>query len=132
MGSLLPDFALQTQGIVDAGIHAFEITAKAVGCAGKWPPCGIMRLSRRWTEAGSRSTKALTALIWRSPVKKQCTAVLIALCAATALAAQTDTSAVSLLNVGNYSNIFRNNNGLLSRTYIRAANADELNKIFLH
>jgi hypothetical protein len=54
-------------------------------------------------------------------VKKHCTTVLIALCAVASLAAQTDTSAVSLLNVGNYSKLFLNSGGVRDSKYTRAA-----------
>jgi hypothetical protein len=62
-------------------------------------------------------------------VKKHCTAVLLALCVAASLTAQTDTSAASLLNVGNYSKLFLNNNGNISRTYTRAVSNEEYNKV---
>jgi hypothetical protein len=62
-------------------------------------------------------------------MKKLWCAALIALCAAASLAAQTDTSAVSLLNVGNYSKLFLNGNGLTSLKYTRVASDDDHNKI---
>jgi hypothetical protein len=62
-------------------------------------------------------------------VKKQCAAVLIALCAAASLAAQTDTSAVSLLNVENYSKLFRNAGGLLAKKYRGIASDNDYNKV---
>jgi hypothetical protein len=64
-------------------------------------------------------------------VKKHCTAVLLALCAAASLAAQqvTDTSAVSLLNVGNYSKLFLNGGGILSRKYRDVVSSDDYNKM---
>jgi hypothetical protein len=58
-------------------------------------------------------------------VKKQGTAVLLALCAAASLAAQTDTSAVSLLNVGNYSKFFLNSGGRLDSKYSRVASSED-------
>jgi hypothetical protein len=61
-------------------------------------------------------------------MKKHCTAVLIALCAAASLAAQTDTSAL-LLNVGNYSKFFLNAHGRMAPKYTRVASDDDYNKI---
>jgi hypothetical protein len=64
-------------------------------------------------------------------VKEQGTAVLLALCAAAALAAQegTDTSAVSLLNAAdlrNYSKPFLNSNGtVMSSKYLRVASSED-------
>jgi hypothetical protein len=55
-------------------------------------------------------------------------ALLLTLAALVPLAAQSGSSGAALLNVGEYSKLFLNNNGLLSRTYIRAANEDDLNK----
>jgi hypothetical protein len=62
-------------------------------------------------------------------VKKRCTAALLALCAAASLAAQTDTSAVSLLNVGNYSKLFLNSGGRIDSQYIRVAPREDTLKI---
>jgi hypothetical protein len=50
-------------------------------------------------------------------VKKHCTAVLIALCAAASLAAQTDTSAVGMINLNGYSSYFLDKNRELDVNY---------------
>jgi hypothetical protein len=65
-------------------------------------------------------------------VKKHCTAILIALCAAASLAAQTDTSALTdvLLNVNTYSSLFLSRiTGLINGKYVRVANDDDCKKI---
>jgi hypothetical protein len=64
-------------------------------------------------------------------MKNRCTAVLIALCVAASLAAQqvTDTSAVSLLNVGNYSKLFLHGGGRLDGQYSRAVSDNDYETI---
>jgi hypothetical protein len=59
-------------------------------------------------------------------------AALLAAFAVVSLVAQevTDTSALTMLNVGSYSKLFLNGNGLLSRTYTRAVSQiEEYNRV---
>jgi hypothetical protein len=62
-------------------------------------------------------------------MKMRCFAAVLALLTAAGLGAQEGAGLLSAGDLDGYAKPFLNNNGLLSRTYIRAANEDELNKV---